>query len=382
MSWDSVIGEGRAIGILKGVIGSGRVAHAYLISGPEGSGQDAIAIEFARALLCEKGGTAACEECRSCATSRALQHPNLKVIMALPVGRNEKYGDPPLARLSEADLTAVREQLRLKSDNPYHRIVVPRGNTIKINSIREIRREASLTGFEEGRKIFLIFDAERMSDESSNALLKTLEEPPGETTLLLTTDSPDLLLPTIVSRCQPLRLAPPSVEEIRSALEARGVGPAEALLAARISAGNYTRALQSVQAGLGERKREAIDFLRAALLPSREETVKSIDAVGQRYQRQEMEEFLSLLREWFRDAMMLKEGLRTGAQGAAEDGESLRTFVDRYEAMDLASAEGALDRAVSLVGRNVYIPLVLLNLALALRESIVPSEQSYPRTPR
>ncbi len=378
MSWEAVVGQRRAIEILEGVIRSGRVAHAYLFSGPEGSGQDALAIEFARALLCEKGGTEACGACRSCARSRTLQHPNLKVIMALPVGRNEKYGDSPLAKLSESDVAAVREQLRLKAENPYHRITVPRGNTIKINSIREMRREASLTGFEEGRKVFLLFDAERLGDESSNALLKTLEEPPGDTTLLLTTDSPDLLLPTIVSRCQPLRLSPISAEEIGAALESRGVEAPDALLAARVSNGSYSRALQSIRTGLREKRREAVDFLRAALRTSREEVVRSIDAVGQRYQRQEMEEFLSLLREWLRDAMMVREGQAGG--GSEEDREALRKFVVRYGAMDLASAEQALDRAVSLIGRNVYIPLVLLNLALALRESIAPSEESYPRT--
>lgn len=372
MSWESILGQARVKGILAGTLETARVAHAYLFSGPDGAGQDPVAIEFATALLCERGGNAACGQCSSCLKAGALQHPNLTAVFALPVGRNEKYGDPPLSKLSDAEIALVREQLRMKAENPYHRIVVPRSNAIKINSIREIRKEASLAGFEPGRKVFIIFDAENLSDESSNALLKTLEEPRGDTFLLLTTSVPDTLLPTITSRCQHIRLAPLTVQEIRSALEERvGIAPGDALIISRLSNGSYSRALQRIHADMPERRREAIDFLRAALLTSGEEVGKSIDEITHRYQKQEMEEFLLLLQDWLRDAMMLKEGIVQTA--GSDDPESLRKFVERYRGMSVASALESIDRAVSLVNKNVYIPLILLNLALALRESIDPS---------
>ncbi|HEY6192514.1 MAG TPA: DNA polymerase III subunit [Bacteroidota bacterium] len=380
MSWDSIIGQERAKTILAGMLGSGRVAHAYLFSGPDGAGQDPVAIEFARALLCERGGNEACGECRSCAKTRELRHPNLALVFALPAGRNEKEGDGPLSKLSDAEIGMVREQQRLKAENPYHTISVPRSNAIKINSVREIRKGASLAGFEPGRKVFIILEAEDLSENSANALLKTLEEPPGETVLLLTTSAQDLLLPTLVSRCQQIRLAPLTVGQIAEALERRaGIPREDALVIARLSNGSYGRALDRIHSDLPERRKEAIDYLRAALLPSREEIGRSIDGITHRYQKQEMEEFLVLLEDWLRDAMVLKEG--SAPEGPPEERESLRKFVGRYKAMDVASALAAVDRAVSLVGKNVYIPLVLLNLALELRESIVPPGPPELRTP-
>jgi DNA polymerase-3 subunit delta' len=366
--------------ILAGMLGTGRIAHAYLFSGPEGAGQDPAAIEFARALLCERGGNEACGICRSCLKTRELQHPNLNIVFALPVGRNEKEGDAPLSKLSEAEIALVREQQRLKAQNPYHKIGVPRANAIKINSVREIRKGASLAGFEPGRKVFIILQAEDLSDHSANALLKTLEEPPGETVLLLTTSAQDRLLPTLVSRCQQIRFAPLTVDEIARALEQREEIPREdALVAARLSNGSYSRALERTSSDVGERRREAIDFLRAALLPSREVIGASIDGITHRYQKQEMEEFLLLLQDWLRDAMMLKEG--SAEPGASEEREPLRKFVARYRAMNIAGALASVDRAVSLVNKNVYIPLILLNLALELRESIVPPGHPELRTP-
>jgi hypothetical protein len=97
-----------------------------------------------------------------------------------------------------------------------------------------------------------------------------------------------------------------------------------------------------------------------------------------RYQKQEVEEFLLLLEGWLRDAMMLQEG--SSPPGAADEGDALRRFVERYPGMNIAAALGAVDRAISLVHKNVYIPLTLLNLAFALRECINPADDREPGT--
>jgi DNA polymerase III subunit delta' len=381
MSWNSIVGQARVKEILREHLRTGRIAHAYLLTGPEGAGQDPLALEFSRVLVCEQSDTDACGTCRSCRTSAVLQHPNVNLVFPLPVGRNEKSGDPPLAKLSEADIAAVREQLRLKAENPYHKITVARANAIKINSIREIRREASLTGFEAGWKIFLVMDAEYLNDESSNALLKTLEEPPRDTILLLTSAAPDQLLPTIVSRCQHLRLGPLEVQEIRSALEEReGIPARDALDIARLANGSYARALLRMHADFPAQRREATDFLRSALAGAREETGHTIERIIQRYQKQEIEEFLVLLEACLRDAMMQQEGI--AQTGGPDEADSLRGFFEQHPGMNIAAALGAVERAVSLVSKNVYIPLILLNLAFSLRESINPAGERDESTPR
>jgi DNA polymerase-3 subunit delta' len=375
MAWKSIVDQSRVKTLLTGTLAGKRVAHAYLFSGPEGSGQDPAAIEFAKALLCERSGTEACGECRNCLRVESLQHPNLTLVFSLPAGRNEKVGDPPLSKLSEADIAIVQEQLRLKALNPYHTMTIPKANTIKINSVRLIRKESSLAGFETGRRIFIILNAEELGDDASNALLKTLEEPPENTILILTTSVPDRLLRTIVSRCQDVRMAPLSAGEIQAALEEREkVAPDEAAAIAKLSGGNYARALQRLHSDLRERSREAVDFLRTALGTSREEIGNSIERIIDRYEKQETAELLLLLQDWLRDAMLLKE--EGPPDAAPEDGESHRRLLNRYKRIDLPGAIAAVDRAVSLVDKNAYIPLVLLNLALALQERINPSEQT------
>jgi len=377
MAWKSIVAQSRVKTLLTGMLASKRVAHAYLFSGPEGSGQDPAAIEFAKALLCERSGTEACGECRNCVRVEILQHPNLTLVFSLPAGRNEKLGDLPLSKLSDADIALVQEQVRLKGLNPYHNVSIPKANTIKINSVRLIRKESSLAGFETGRRIFIILNAEEMAEDASNALLKTLEEPPENTILILTTSVPDRLLRTIVSRCQHVRLAPLSAGEIQAALEEREkVVPEEAAAVAKLSGGSYAKALQRLHSDLKERSREAVDFLRTALGASREEIGNSIERIASAHEKQDIGELLLLLQDWLRDAMLLKEGGAT----EPEDGDSLRRLVGRYTRIDLPGAIAAVDRAVLLVDRNAYIPLVLLNLALALQESINPSEQTDVRS--
>ena len=108
-------------------------------------------------------------------------YPNLRLIFALPVGKGEKVGDSPMAKLAEDEAAAVLEQIALKAADPYHVIGVPRATTIKINSIRELRKESSLSSFMAGKRVFLIIDAENLNDEASNAILKTLEACGGST---------------------------------------------------------------------------------------------------------------------------------------------------------------------------------------------------------
>ena len=93
MSWNSIIGQGRAKEILQRSIEQKRVAHAYLLWGPRGVGKDALALEFAKTLLCHTQGTEACGVCASCTKMRNLQHPNLKIVFALPAGKSEKNSD-------------------------------------------------------------------------------------------------------------------------------------------------------------------------------------------------------------------------------------------------------------------------------------------------
>ena len=108
-----------------------------------------------------------------------------------------------------------------KAKDPYHQIAIPRATGIKINSIREIRREAPLTSASQKRRMFILSNADMLTDVAAHTLLKTLEEPPAHCMLILTTSYRDELLPTILSRCQQVRFDPLSDVQIQEGLVER-----------------------------------------------------------------------------------------------------------------------------------------------------------------
>jgi DNA polymerase-3 subunit delta' len=368
--WDQIIGQERIKNLLRTAIGRERVAHAYLFHGEEGVGMDAMAIEFARVLNCKQGGVDACGSCASCKLFDNLQHPNIRLIFALPRGKSERSDASPLDALTDAEIRAVQEQVRQKAANPYHRIQIPKANEIRINSIRELRREASLSAFAEGWKVFLLLEADRMNDEASNALLKTLEEPTPKTVVILTTSKRERLLPTILSRCQAVRFDSLSSEEIRDALVACHSAPQEdAELVAVLANGSFTQALDLLDADIRESRDTVVQFVRCALGNRPTKLFEQVEELVAELDRAGMERWLSLMLVWFRDARVLREGKQSGIVNI-DQRKSLQSFVANFPAVDHSKVISTVEQAIALVGKNVYLPLVLANLAYQLKESI------------
>lgn len=382
MSWKDVVNQERIKGMLRRAIARSRLAQSYIFSGPPGAGKDALAIEFAKTLLCEKHGEEACGQCANCKRVTLLQHPNLHLIFALPVGRNESYDDAPLSRLSDAELMAVRDQITAKANNHYHRIQIPRATSIKITSIRQLRRESSLTSFVGGRKVFIIMNAEDLRDEAANALLKTLEEPSGDSLIILTTSEPDRILPTILSRCQHLRLPHLAEAEIQDAIvDRQGIPPARAALIARLANGSYARALELLEEGVERHRNESIGLLRTALSKSRPEIIATLEQLLEDKDRADLEEILILLQVWLRDAMFLVEGRELQSVVNTDDIEALKKFVSFCPRADYVKVFQIIDRTISLLSKNVYIPLIFLQLVIELRNALKPVTERRRSSP-
>jgi len=370
MSWDRVIGQQRVKQLLRKALMSGHVAHAYLFEGPEGVGKDALAIEFARALNCREGLPDACGSCQSCRSMDTLQHPNLRFIVALPAGKGEKIGDDPLKGLVEDQIETLQSELAAKARDPYRRINIPKANFIKVNSIREIRRQASLTALNSGRKIFIIAAADEMNLEASNSLLKTLEEPPGDTVLILTTARREQLLPTIVSRCQIVRCEPLSDEEIAGALvEREGTAAEEASIIATASNGSYRTARELTSEDMLQVRHDAVQFVRNALGTSRVALLSQMESAFGGGDRTAAGQRLRALQTWLHEAILLRS--HAGDGGSADGNEELKRFVERFPDADLIMASEKVERSIALLDRNVYLPLVLTTLALDLHRCII-----------
>jgi DNA polymerase-3 subunit delta' len=369
MSWNSILGQGRVIGQIRTALRNDRLPHAYLFTGPDGTGKDAVAMELGRVLNCERRSDEACDLCRHCRSASLLQHPDIKLIFPLPVGKNEEAGDPPIEKLSAAEVEIIQEEIRKKAVNPYHDITIPRATVIKVNSIREIRRSASLSASGDGRKVYIISDADAMNDEAANALLKTLEEPHPGSVFILTSAHPDRLLPTIASRCQRIVFDPIPEDLIVTALREReGVTNATAAMSAMLSQGSYAQALRSVNDPLQTRRDEAVGFLREVLSRSKVDLIVHIDKFARKKDRDETVQFLLLLQGWIRDGMNIQMG---SADIVNRDNmDPLGKFASHYTNTDFGNVFASVERAVSLISRNVYIPLVLTALAVQLRRAI------------
>jgi DNA polymerase-3 subunit delta' len=369
MTWESVIGQGNVKRQIRDLLATGRLAHAYLFHGVEGTGKDAMALELARALHCDRSSTDPCGACPPCVRIGKLQYEDLLFVTALPTGRNEESGDPPLEKLSPEDVRNVREQLRLKGENPYHRLSIPRANVIKVNSIRDMRREVTLSTTSGKRRVVIISKAEDLQEDASNMLLKTLEEPIGRTMFILTTAHPEALLPTIRSRCHSITFEPLQAGEIRDALVSRaGVEPKQATLTAHLAMGSYTRALDLLREDIAKERDLVLQFVRGALGPSFIRLMSVIDEISSSKDRVASVRFLNLLLIWFRDALVLREG---GDVINIDQKADLDRFVRKFPEPALGPVLREIEKAVFLVERNGYIPLVLVQLAVLLRREIL-----------
>ena len=243
MRFRDVQHQDRALALLRRALASGRMPHAYLFEGPEGVGKELAARALVARLLCEDEHLApaadACGQCRSCRQVASDNHPDFHLIHR---GLHKLHPD-----------RAVRAR---------------KGLFLAVDLIRYFLIEhASLKPSQGRRRVFLIRDAERMNEEAQNALLKTLEEPPGTACLILVTSSSARLLPTIRSRCQcvPFGLLP--TDFVLHELESRAkLSPADSRALATLSDGRLGVALRWQQLGLLEllpAVAEALDGLSA-----------------------------------------------------------------------------------------------------------------------
>jgi DNA polymerase III subunit delta' len=366
MSWESVIGQTRVKRLLTQIISSGKIPGAFLFEGPEGVGKDAMAIELARTLNCEKGGTEPCGICASCRQASALQHPNIRLVFSLPRGEGESKDDGPLDKLDEKTIKRIREEISLKAKDPYHRISIPKAQVIKISSIREVIREDSLSLYQQGTRVVIVMQAEDVGTESANALLKVLEEPNPRTVFILTTSRRSALLPTIVSRCQSLRFDLLSEGEIAETLTGRySVQPADAKLKARLSAGSFTKAVELLETDTMEIRDEALDLLRDVALRN----YSQISSRGKRALESKdiprIETLLKMLQIWLRDVAIMHFGSREEVINQDKI-ETLEKMVTSFESANLIEAANSIDDSMRLLYGNVNLGLLFVNLLLNL----------------
>lgn len=249
MHFDDVIGQNKVKQQLKRMLAENRIPHALLFAGNEGCGKLPMALALAQRLLCQHPTPEgeACGTCTSCHMVMKLAHPDLHFIFPTikPSGQSS-------AVLSDQFLPEWRKQIAL---SPYFSRqtwlkamgVEKQQSIIGVAEANNIIAKLANVSSQGGYRVVIIWLAEQMNVECANKLLKILEEPPQQTVFILTSNRPERLLTTILSRTQRIDFAPLSVDDISLALQRlNGLQPTDAMMMARAAAGSYVSALDQV----------------------------------------------------------------------------------------------------------------------------------------
>ncbi len=329
-NWN-MLGHEWAVDMLHQHAARGDVRHAYLFCGPPGLGRRTLALRLAQALNCEKPIAAGipCGTCRDCKQIEAMRHPDLNVI------------EP-----TDKDL------------NPD-----PNGE-IRVQQIRNLQKAIVLKPYQSKYRVAVFTRFEKANINAANALLKTLEEAPAHAILLLTADTPEQLLPTIVSRCEILRLRPLPVGAVESDLIERGLDEERARLLAHISGGRpgYARRLMD-DATVLEKREERLNDLQALLPAPRVEKFAYAEKLAK--DKESMRQAILVWLSYWRDVLLRVAQAETPLVNVDRNMEieflagRLNLSATRRVVNDL---ESALERMDKNVNARLLAEVLLLDL--------------------
>jgi len=278
-----VQGQPRAVEALSAALTRKQLHHAWLFQGPDGVGKELAAVGVAQALVCTEKPFEGCGKCAACARVAKRSHPDVTWLM--PEAEQVERG---FAGRSDFTNTPSRD--------------------IRIEQIRKLQERLAFRALEAPYKVALIVTAHAMNPPAQNALLKTLEEPPRDTVLILISSAPDKLLPTIRSRCSKATFGPLPVDFIASQVKAhakKGIDDALAAQIAAMSSGSLARALEFNASSL-EKRRERIEAFEK--LRSNDASAWLALAENWADDRETAESALELLKVWFRDIALAQVG--------------------------------------------------------------------------
>ncbi len=364
MSFSKVVGQGQVKQHLVELVHGNRLSHALLLLGPEGSGALPMALAFAQYVVCENKGEDACGVCASCVKAKQLVHPDIHY--SYPV-IPKKAGDKPVS----SDYGSEWREFVAKYPygNAYDWLQFigaenKQGN-ITAQECNEIIHKLSLKSFESGYKILIMWMPEYLGNEG-NKLLKLIEEPPADTLFLLVAENESLILQTILSRTQLVKVPLPEEADIERALvERAGLEPVRARQIAVLCEGNYHEALQLIRHADDDWQGVLREWLNAILKTGPVAQVKWIDEIsksGRERQKQFLRYFNHLLEQAIR--------LRFMEGGGVSIPEAEKDFALRLNKIADVGQQKAiieeLDRAAYYIERNAHAKMLFHALTIKL----------------
>lgn len=365
MNWENIVGQSKIKEKLKNSVTEGRISHAQLFSGENGWGNLSMAIAYAAEILASEKGEAVRSRVES------LQHPDIH--FTFPITSTEKIKTPTSNHF-------IKEFREFVQENPFGSLydwlefigVEKKQGLINVHEAQEIVKFLSLNSYEGSYKFVIIWLPEMMNEAAANKLLKILEEPPQKTVFLLVSEREDLLLPTIISRCQLVKMNRLTDDEIANYLiDQQGMSPNEARRISVSSNGNLREALKNSGSANEEFESFFVQWVRNAFMAAKNPAVlKSLvkwsnDISG--WPREKQRQFLTYCSEIFRQALLKNYQaedlvyLKLGAEGFNWD-----KFAPFIHGANIVEILEELNASSYHIERNANAKIVLLDLSIKL----------------
>ena len=335
---------------------------SLLFTGPEGSGKEYAAFEFARKLVCT--ATEKCPtddpQCNACRQSLLLEHPDVHLVYPTPTQGTGEHED--------GDVSDIAKVLDEKRQNLFGTYRFTKKASIRIARTRALIQQANLKPFSAATSVFVIIDAHAMREEAQNGLLKLVEEPPPHSVLVFVTHNPEAILYTIRSRCQRVRFSPLKPRFIETIL--KDVYDADAVIAKRAASaahGNIRRAAALLEEFDDDDQQLAAAFIEEVGEAPDSWAIGAALDVARGASRETVGRFLHELSLMFRDVMVADPDLLINQ-------DSKKLIEKRAKQWDRSRLPGVIDRIAGarteILDRNLNVDATLVDLFLDVRRSL------------
>ncbi len=323
-----VVGHRDIIQYIQDAVGQNKVSHAYILNGQRGSGKKMLASLFAMTLQCESGKSEPCGECRSCMQANSGNHPDIITV------RHEKPG------------------------------------SISVDDVRgQVNGDIMIKPYSSPYKIYVIPDADLLTAQAQNALLKTIEEPPEYGVIFLLTENADSLLPTIRSRCVMLKLRNIKDKLVKKYLmEQLQIPDYQADLCAAFAQGNIGRAVMLAKSEhFNEIKEEAVQLLKYIDEMELQEIVGAIKEINK--YKLEVTDYFDIITIWYRDVLLYKATKDVGGLVFGDQLKYIKQKAAKSSYEGIETILESIEKAKLRLKANVNFDLVMELLLLTMKEN-------------